>query len=197
MVSQYLHGRRPLNFRAAIRFAQGLGVGLEEVSPEIAKEFKAAVKALPNIAAISLENQSEYARVRCVNLRLSLGSARYDVEPLEGVGEFIAFRHDWLDERHLNSAHLLALRVGDEGMRPTLSEGDFIVTNTQDTQPRDAQVFVLNYEGEVKVRRLIRDAGQWWLYCDNLEAARFPRKQFVDKRCFIVGRVVHRQSEVL
>lgn len=44
MVWQYLSGRRPLNIKAAGAFARGLGVKIEDFSPEIAKQVVAASK---------------------------------------------------------------------------------------------------------------------------------------------------------
>lgn len=48
MIWQYLNGRRPLNLKAAIGFARGLGVPLEEVSPEIAEQVAMASKLCGN-----------------------------------------------------------------------------------------------------------------------------------------------------
>jgi phage repressor protein C with HTH and peptisase S24 domain len=105
------------------------------------------------------------------------------------------FRHDWLTQRKYKGQCLLAIHMNDEGMRQTLDEGDLIVINTESTKPVDSGVFAINYEGELRIRRLIRDAGLWWLYCDNPDSQRYPRKQFIEKRCYIIGQIVHRQSE--
>lgn len=195
MVYQYLSARRPLNLRAAVRFAAGLGVELSAISPRLAAELQEALQLLP--AATRAAGQAEYARVRCVTLKLQANKRRYGQEPLEGVGEYIAFRHDWLKERGYQSQHLLAIRVGDDGMQPTLWKSDLVVIHTTEVEAADSAVFAINYEGELRIRRVIRDAGEWWLYCDNPDSHRFPRRKLVEKRCFMLGRVVHRQSESL
>ena len=50
----------------------------------------------------------------------------------------------------------------------------------------------MNYEGEAVIKRLTRDAGQWWLSSDNLDQRRFYRKSCRGGECIVVGRVVRR-----
>lgn len=197
MVYQYLSARRPLNLKAAVQFARGLNVDVAAFSPRLARQLEELVSGLPRESAASDAHGPEYARIRCVALKLQAGKRRYTTHPIEGVGEFIAFRHDWLKQRSYAPQHLLAVQVEDDGMQPTLWRGDLAVVNTAQTSPKESAVYAVNYEGELRIRRLIRDAGEWWLYCDNPDEKRFPRKQFVEKRCLLLGRVVHRQSEAL
>jgi phage repressor protein C with HTH and peptisase S24 domain len=75
-----------------------------------------------------------------------------------------------------------------------LYPNDVIVINTADTVAQDGEVFAINNEGEPTVKRLIRDAGKWWLQSDNLDQRRYPRKEF-GPETLIVGRVILRQSE--
>lgn len=195
MVNQYLKARRTLGLLAGVRFATGMGVNLRSISPRLANELEQALKVLPQEQVST--DQSEYARVRCVQLQLQISKPNYKTKPLDENGAFIAFRHDWLKQRSLDSSRLLAIQMNDEGMKPTMSNGDLVVINTADIALDDAAVFAFNYEGELRIRRLFRDAGAWWLYCDNPDAQRFPKKQFVAKHCYILGRVVHRQSEMI
>ncbi len=62
------------------------------------------------------------------------------------------------------------------------------------TEPLDGSVYAVNYEGELVFRRLVRDGGLWWLYADNADQARFPRKTF-DEGAVLLGRVVHRLTD--
>lgn len=50
MMWQLLNGRRPLNLKAAVGFAQGLHVPLEEISAEIADEVKSAARYLADFS---------------------------------------------------------------------------------------------------------------------------------------------------
>jgi hypothetical protein len=195
MVYQYLSARRPLSLRAAVQFARGLNVELEAFSPRLAAELQDLLSVVPKRGAGV--QAPEYARIRCVALILQDGKRRFATKTIDGVGGFIAFRHDWLYQRGYAARHLMAVQIEDDGMQPTLWRGDLAVINSADVSCSDPGVFAVNYEGELRIRRLIRDAGLWWLYCDNPDAQRFPRKQFVEKRCYIIGRIVHRQSESL
>jgi len=196
MVNQYLKARRTLGLLAGVRFATGMGVNLRSISPRLADELEEALKVLPQ-AQVSTNHSSEYARVQCVQLQLQASKQAYKTKPLDANGAFIAFRHDWLKRRNLDSSRLLAVQVNDEGMKPTVANGDLVVINTADRKLDDSAVFAINYEGELRIRRLVRDAAAWWLYCDNPDAQRFPTKRFVVKHCYILGRIVHRQSETI
>lgn len=197
MVNQYLKGRRSLGLLAGVRFATGLEVNLCDISPRLADELNLALKANPNPQANINTNQPEYARVQCVQLQLQVGKNEFSTTPVDANGAFIAFRHDWLKHRGFDSSHLLAVRANDEGMKPTIANGDLVVINTADRKFEDAVAFAINYEGDMRIRRIVRDAGAWWLYCDNPDVRHFPKKQFIAKHCYILGRVVHRQSEII
>ncbi|MDF1485960.1 S24 family peptidase [Ramlibacter sp. H39-3-26] len=138
----------------------------------------------------------QYHKVYPSNLGLKPGLKGYTVHAGDGDEDApITFHRNWLIRRGCHSADLLALRVRDVGMEPGLHAGDMVVIDTADTEPRDGQVFVVNYEGQAQLRRLLRDAGHWWLALDHPDQARFARKEFAEPECFLVGRVVFRQTE--
>lgn len=198
MVWQYLEGRRPLNLMAACRFANGLGADLAEFSPRLAKELEAAMSlAFPELRHPSSDTGPEYARIPRVDVSVKKGVPGFKILSLKDGPSFIAFRHDWLSERQYPSDRLIGIESPDDGMAPTLSQGDLVILHTGDVRPVDGRVFAINYEGRLVIRRLLRDAGAWWLSCDNTDARHFPRKQFSSKHCFILGRVVYRQSEAI
>ncbi len=109
-------------------------------------------------------------------------------------GPPIVFRKDWYTMHKYQPEKMLALRVGGESMVPNLYPGDLIVANSAQTEPKDGIAFVVAYEGEVVVKRLIRDAGQWWLSSDNQDQRRYPRK-VCNSDTQIIGEVVYRQTE--
>jgi hypothetical protein len=195
MVWQYLTGGRKLNLRAACRFARGLGVDLALFSPRLAAELEELVSmgypALPDAP------QRDYVQIPCVTLTLKNGVPGFGVGPLLPSASFIAFRRDWMASKGYSSEHLLAVECNDRGMVGSIAEGDLVVLNTADTSLEDGSVYAINYEGRLRIRRIFRDAGSWWLHCDNQQAQRYPRKQFVRKQCFSIGRVVHKQSEFI
>ena len=79
-------------------------------------------------------------------------------------------------------------------MEPGIYDGDTVVINTAQQEPRDGRVFAVNYEGELIIKRLQREAGEWLLSSDNQNKAIYPTKR-VTEGTFIIGEVVHKQSE--
>jgi phage repressor protein C with HTH and peptisase S24 domain len=141
------------------------------------------------------EDQPDAVRVRKVTLRLSAGIAGFVVDQSIEDENPIFFRNNWLAQRGYKSDKLIAIRVKGPSMEPGLYEGDTVVINTADTEPKDGEVFAVNYEGEAVIKRLVRDSGQWWLASDNPDQRRFPRKECSGEACLIIGRVIHKQSE--
>lgn len=192
MVWQYLKGNRPLNLKAACRFARGLGIPVQQFSPRLAKEFAELTHAG---LALTPPTRSEYDEVNYVTLRLRHGSPAYDLEPADPAASHIAFRRDWLKLKGYAPEKLVAVQCPDDAMRTSIGKGDLVVINTGDRRLAEGHVFAVNYEGTLCLRRVFRDLGSWWLHSDNPDTRQHPRKQFFDKQCFSIGRVVHRQSE--
>ncbi len=134
-------------------------------------------------------------QIRRVKLRLSAGIVGFSVDPDEDAPASFNLETDWISRHRFAPDDLIAIEVTGESMEPRLYRGDLVVVNTADKAPSDGQVFAVNYEGEPVVKRLTRDAGQWWLTSDNPDQRRFPRKLCDGVGCLIVGRVVLKKSE--
>lgn len=143
---------------------------------------------------IDLENNPDYPAIRRVVLKLSAGADGYGVEYSQDDDAPIVFQRQWFARHHYDPTALVAVRVINGSMEPGLHDGDTVVINTTDTELADGVVFAVNYEGDLVVKRLVRDAGQWWLSSDNPDKARYPRKICTDSTR-IIGRIVHKQSE--
>ena len=143
------------------------------------------------VASEAKEPGDEFVAVQRVNLRVSAGVTGYRVEHLEGNGQPVFFRADWIASKGYKAEKLFALKVSGESMEPGLWDGDLIVMDSAQTAPVDGEVYVANYEGEVVVKRLERNAGEWWLTSDN---PRFKPKK-CDEHAEILGRVIYKQSE--
>lgn len=133
----------------------------------------------------------EFIPVARVLLKLEAGITGYQVQQLEGNGPPIFFRRDYLQLKGWKADSLFALKISGDSMEPSLYESDLVVINASDNTPVDGDVFAVNYEGQAVIKRLRRDAGEWWLDSDN------PRHK--PKRCdehaILIGRVVYRQTE--
>lgn len=142
-----------------------------------------------------LDSHPDLTPIRKVRLKLQAGVSGFGVEPEEEDGPPIFFRNDWLQNRGFKPYNLIAIKVRGQSMEDKLYEGDMVVINTADTEPKDGRVFAVNYEGEAVIKRMLRDGGTWWLTSDNPDQRRFPRKECTDGSCIIVGQVIHKQSE--
>ena len=143
---------------------------------------------------ILLTDNPDWPSVRRVRFKLSAGASGFAVDYPDDDDAPIVFRREWFESRGFDPAKLLAVRVLNGSMEPGIYDGDTVVINTADTTPKDGAVFAANYEGELVVKRLVRDAGQWWLASDHPDQRRYPRK-VCDERVFLLGRIVHKQSE--
>jgi phage repressor protein C with HTH and peptisase S24 domain len=140
-------------------------------------------------------DHADIAEIRKVKIRLSAGIAGFSIDPETGDGNPIFFRQDWLDQKGYKAEKLLAVGVRGPSMEPSLFAGDIVVINVADAEPRDGDVYAVNYEGEYVIKRLTRNAGKWWLTSDNPDKRRFPDKECADDSCILVGRVIYKQSE--
>lgn len=162
------------------------------VSPDWLATGKGEMKAAK--AVTEVDEHSDFKAIKRVKFKLSAGISGYEIEYLNGHRAPIFFRRDWLEARNLDADNLFAVEVSGSSMETSLFEGDLVVVNTADTAPRDGHVFAANYEGELVVKRLIRNGGEWFLSSDNQDKRRYPDK-LCDERTFLIGIVVHKQSE--
>lgn len=144
--------------------------------------------------SIDLEDNPDFPSVRRVKFKLSAGATGFAVDYQDQEGAPIVFRRAWLASKGLLAEKLFAVSVANGSMEPGLYDGDTVVVNTDSTAPKDGVVFAVNYEGEMVIKRLVRDSGQWWLSSDNPDARRYPRK-LCDEHCVLIGEIVHKQSE--
>jgi phage repressor protein C with HTH and peptisase S24 domain len=110
-------------------------------------------------------------------------------------GGTLGMRRSWIDRTGLNPNALIAIQVKGDSMEPSLYEDDVVVLNTADKRPADGVVFAVNYEGEAVVKRLSRDAGEWWLTSDSPDQRKHHRKICRGEACIIIGRVVRKESD--
>lgn len=203
-VSQWVNGpTKSLAIEPATRLAKhfGLnpmwiskGVGLvRDISPSSDTHMESGDAESP-VLLISLSEHPDLLSVPRVKFKLSAGVSGYAVEPEEGNGKPVFFRKDWFEMHNYKPEKLFSVRVSGNSMEPSLWDGDLVVINTADTGPHDGDVFAMNYEGEMVIKRMRRDAGEWWATSDNSDQRRFAPKRCTED-VSIIGRVVYKQSE--
>lgn len=130
-----------------------------------------------------------------VTLQLRQGMPGYVAVDDTDTDSAAIFPRGWMERKGCRPGDLLAMRVRDASMQPSLHEGGVVVVNTLQVEPVDGQVFVVNDEGACLLRRLVRDRGSWWLVADN--PVRFPRKELQPPHAFLIGHVIHQQGETI
>jgi len=148
--------------------------------------------ALP-VRAVDADDPS-LTQIMKVKLNVQAGITGFQVEPEHYDGETQGVPTKWMLKEGLSRDALLAITVRGESMEPALYDGDVIVVNTRDTALLDGSVYVVNYEGEVVVKRLQRDAGQWWLTSDNADQRKYHRKLCKGVECILIGKVIRKES---
>ncbi len=143
---------------------------------------------------LDLEAHPDLHQVPRVKFKLSAGVSGFAVEPEDGNGKPVFFRKDWFELHGYRPEKMFAVRVCGASMEPSLWDGDLVVINTSDIKPHDGDVFAINYEGELCIKRLRRDAGEWFATSDNVDQRRFSPKRCTED-VKILGRVVYKQSE--
>ena len=129
-----------------------------------------------------------------VTLKVQAGITGFRVEPEHHDGKTMSVPTDWVINERFVASDLLAIGVRGESMEPSLYDGDVIVVNTGDKKLVDGSVYAINYEGEVVVKRLTRDAGMWWLSSDNADQRKYHRKLCKGAECIVIGKVVRKES---
>lgn len=143
---------------------------------------------------IALDNNPDFPAIRKVQFKLSAGVSGFGVSYLNEAAPPIVFQRKWYEARGLKPEMLFATDVVNGSMEPGLYDGDTVVVNTAQTKPIDGVVFAVNYEGELVIKRLVRDEGKWWLSSDNADKRHYPRK-VCHEGVFLLGEIVHKQSE--
>ncbi len=151
------------------------------------------VPGAKRVRAVDVDDPS-LTPIMKVKLKVQAGITGFQVEPEHYDGETQGVPTRWILKEGLSRDALLAITVRGESMEPALYEGDVIVVNTRDTNLVDGSVYVVNYEGEVVVKRMIRDAGQWWLTSDNADQRKFHRKLCKGAECILIGKVIRKES---
>lgn len=141
------------------------------------------------------EDSDHLYRIPKVELRLKAGVTGFQTEPDRRDGGTMGLSRSWADRKGYDPEQLMAIQVKGESMEPTFYEGDTVVINLADKKPVDNGVFAINYDGEAVVKRLSRDAGQWWLMSDNTDQQKFYRRMCRGTECIIIGRIVRREGD--
>jgi hypothetical protein len=175
----------------------GMGAGYLDRDPGAAADaVSGVIDLIPGAMRVRAvgPDDPDLVQIMKVRLKVQAGITGFQVEPEHYDGETQGVPRKWVLREGLSQDALLSIVVKGESMEPALYDGDVIVVNTRDTKLVDGAVYVVNYEGEAVVKRMIRDAGQWWLASDNADQRKYHRKLCKGAECIVIGRVVRKES---
>jgi phage repressor protein C with HTH and peptisase S24 domain len=198
VVNQWLTGKiKSIDIRYALNIERELGFSHIWLMTGEGEPRQAPLHGLKNALPVraAANDDTEFVQIRMVKLRLSAGITGFRTEPEGRDGGMLGMRRAWIERNKLQADHLIAILVKGESMEPSLYEDDIVIINTKDTKAVDGAVYAFNYEGEAVVKRLTRDAGQWWLTSDNPDQRKYHRKLCKGAECLMIGRVVRKESD--
>lgn len=133
-----------------------------------------------------------FRAIPIIDIRVSAGVTGFVAEQPRGGERKIIVSEDWIRERRYNPSLLIGATVSGSSMESTLFEGDRILVYLGSDRPVSGKAFVVNFDGEACVKRLLREGGAWYLTSDNPE---FPKKNMRSGHAIIVGEVVLKESD--
>lgn len=149
---------------------------------------------LKSPVTIRIGDEPATVPIRKVRLKLSAGVAGFATEPIPEDGGVLHMPLALIENNNLTPHHLLAFHVKGCSMEPMLFEDDLVVIDTSDNQPRDRELFAVNFDGEACIKQLLKSGGQWYLNSLNPD---FGRINVRSGQCNIVGRVVYQPGRMV
>lgn len=87
----------------------------------------------------------------------------------------LAFQRAWLDKLSVNPQQSAVIYAHGESMAPTINDGDVVLLDLTQTEPRNGLIYALRAGDEVRIKRMFCSvAGVWTLSSDNLDKTRYP-----------------------
>ena len=159
MVSQYLLGRRPLNLQAAMKFARGLGVSIEDFSPRLAGEASEAVAmARESVTTFDVEksraDRKKRVKIDILDVTPSAGHGGTPVDyPM--VDDYLEVNIDWAQKnlgKDLKSFRVLP--ISGDSMSPTINDGDLVFVDTSIKTFEREGIYVIIWNERLLIKRL-------------------------------------------
>lgn len=106
----------------------------------------------------------------------------------------LAFMRSWLRDQGWKAADLVVIYARKDSMAPTITDGAVLLVDTSQTLPESGRVYVLNWFGEERVKRLHKTgATRFRVASDNPNKAEYPDEEVdfsTQPDVRIIGRVV-------
>lgn len=110
------------------------------------------------------------------------------------LGSGLAFKRDWLSRIGAKPENLAVLYASGDSMEPYIFDGDVVLFDTSDTEPRHNQVYVMRRpDCSTSIKRLILQiSGDWIIRSDNPDRSDEKVDASTIHEIPLVGRVIWR-----
>jgi len=207
-VAMYFNGENPLNAKFATALAELLKEPVARFSPRLAEEISylsrsAEVRpAGTRIEVAMMEpgtgqspSSDDYALIRQYSAQGECGGGILN-DHVEVSGS-LAFKRDWLKRMGAKPEHLFVIYASGSSMEPYIFDGDVVLFDSSDIEPRDRQVYAIRRpDGGVSIKRMAQQlSGNWLIRSDNSDKARYPDEEVSPQSMHdvpIMGRVIWR-----
>lgn len=111
----------------------------------------------------------------------------------------LAFKRDWLARMKVKPENLYVIYADGDSMEPYIFEGDVVLFDSSDREPRDRQVYAIRRpDGGISIKRIIQQlSGAWVIHSDN--QPKYQPEQVTEEVLHhipILGRVIWRGGGV-
>ena len=173
----------------------GLEIGDQKDStqlPAIAEALRVSVKWLQSGKGqrdASPDEPGEWSDIKAARQHAALGDGQDADEYAET--HKLKFRAQSLQRKKLRPDRLQVVYGKGDSMAPRIKNGDAILFDTSDTEPRDGAIFVVSYDRQLMAKRLSLLGGRWFIESDNRDDPKWRKPQPIDehKHFEILGRV--------
>lgn len=144
-------------------------------------------------------SEKDYALIPQFSAKADCG-AGYLNEHVE-LTEGLAFKRDWLKRINAKPENLYIIYASGDSMEPYIFEGDVVLFDTSQTEPKDKQVYVIRRpDGGNSIKRLTQQlSGAWVIRSDNPDKNSNPDELASEESIHgmpILGRVIWRGGGV-
>ncbi|MDH0640645.1 helix-turn-helix domain-containing protein [Pseudomonas sp. GD03860] len=144
-------------------------------------------------------NEKDYALIPQYSAKGSCGEGYFNehVQTTEGL----VFKRDWLRRMGAKPENLFVIYADGDSMEPYIFEGDVVLFDVSQVEPKDKQVYVIRRpDGGNSIKRLNHQlSGAWVIRSDNPDKVNYPDEPVSDAAMHdmpFIGRVIWRGGSI-
>ncbi|MEE1922884.1 S24 family peptidase [Pseudomonas sp. 148P] len=188
-IGNYERDLREPNITDLRLLADALGISLMELI-EGGERYQAPALSEGDQQAPS---KDDYALIPQYSALGAAGNGRFN-DHVEIKGGLV-FKRAWLNRMALKEQNLHVIYAQGHSMEPTISDGDVVLLDQSQIEPRDGRIYLIRrHGGELIIKRLIQGiTGGWIIRSDNDDKRTFPDQPISETdidQLQIIGRIV-------